>query len=156
MAFNIHLDVPDAKGESAIEGREKQIQCISWSWGMTNSGDAAMSAANAGRVDVHDLVIKKYVDNSTGYLMGYCCTGFPIPEVTLYMDKSQGKDLNFVKLVLQRCVISSVMTGGEATDDRLLETVTLRFGAFSFTYVGQGDDAASADLVFDITANKKG
>ncbi|MDB4975958.1 MAG: hypothetical protein JWN48_4299 [Myxococcaceae bacterium] len=156
MAFNIHLDVPNAKGESKKDGKEGQIELISWNWGMSNSGDAAMSSSNAGRVDVHDLVVTKYVDNSSGYLMGYCCTGEAVPKITLSMDKAQGDNLEFVSLVLERCVISSVATGGGAVDDRLTETVHIRFGAFAFTYQGQGENDPVADLSFDITANKKG
>jgi type VI secretion system secreted protein Hcp len=154
MAFNIHLDVPDAPGESKKAGKAKQIEVISWKWGMTKSGDSAMSAGTAGRVDVHDVEVLKYIDNSSGYLMKFCCMGKPLPEVTLSMDKATDKTLEFVKLVLKRCVVSGIETGGEAIGERLTETVKLRFGAFAFTYVGQGESDASADFAWDVEANE--
>jgi type VI secretion system secreted protein Hcp len=152
MAFNIHLDVPDAPGES--KKKPKQIEVISWKWGMKKSGDSAMSAATAGRVDVHDVEVLKYIDNSSGYLMKFCCSGTSLPEVTLSMDKAADKTLEFVKLVLKRCVVSGIETGGESVGERLTETVKLRFGAFAFTYVGQGENDASADFEYDIEAGQ--
>jgi len=153
MAFNIHLDVPNAKGESKKANYTGQIEVLSWSWGMQKSGDPAMGAPTAGRVDVHDIEVIKLVDNSSGYLMKFCCNGTPLETITLTMDKANGDKLEFVKLILTGCIISSIRTGGDSVGERLVETIQIRFGAFSFSYVGQEEGAASSDCAFDIVGN---
>ena len=66
MAVDMFLKLGDVKGESAAGGHTEEIDVLAWSWGMTQSGTTHMgSGGGAGKVDVHDLSITKYVDKAT-------------------------------------------------------------------------------------------
>ena len=76
MAVDIFLELEGIKGESKDDKHKDQIDVLSWSWGMAQSGTAHMGGgAGAGKVSVQDLNFTHYIDKSSPILMLHCCNG---------------------------------------------------------------------------------
>ena len=158
MAVEAILDLEGIKGECQIQGFEDQIDVLSWSWGMTQSGTTHMgSGSGSGRVNVQDLTLTKYVDFASKNLIQHACTGKHIPSGTLTVRKAGGDSpVDYVVIEFEDIIVTSVQSGGSGGDDRLLETTSLNFGSFEFKITLQeATGAAGADATFgwDIAAN---
>ncbi len=132
MAVDMFIKVGDIEGESTDDKHGKEIDVLAWSWGMSQSGTTHMGGGGgAGKVNVQDLSLTKYVDSSTNALMKACCDGTHYPEAKLTVRKA-GKDaLEYIKLSLKEVIVTSVSTGGSGGEDRLTENVTLNFAEFA-------------------------
>lgn len=162
MAVDMFLKFADAaniKGESTDKTHTKQIDVLSWSWGLSNSGTTHTGGGGGGgKVSVDDIQVTKYIDSSSHALIDACATGKHIPNAWLYVRKAGGTPLEYVILELTEVLITAVSTGGSGGEDRLTETVSLNFAKYSFSYVpqkadGTGDTALTA--VYNIAQNSK-
>jgi type VI secretion system secreted protein Hcp len=130
---------PELKGESQIKGSEGQIDILSWSWGMTQSGSAHIGGgAGTGKVSVRDVTLVKHVDSSSPNLVKQCCNGKHFDKATLSIFKageSGGKKpLAYYTLKMKDGLISSVTTGEMDGGGRMVETIGLNFAAFEIEY----------------------
>src|SRR5262245_10290117 len=148
------------KGESRDKTHAAEIDVLAWSWGMSNSGTAHTGGgAGAGKANVQDLSMTKYVDASSAALMLACCTGEHIPTATLVVRKAGTTPVEYIVVTLTECLITAVSTGGSGGEDRLTENVTVNFAKVKFSYTEQ--DATSKpktpakEMTFDIAENVK-
>ena len=60
MAVDMFLKLDGVNAESKDKVHGKEIDVLSWSWGMANSGTAHLGGgAGAGKVNVQDLCVSK-------------------------------------------------------------------------------------------------
>jgi type VI secretion system secreted protein Hcp len=159
MAVDMFLKLAKIEGESKDEKHSKEIEVLAWSWGMSQSGSMhAGGGGGSGKVNVQDLSLTKYIDKSSQNLIMACCQGTHIPTADLVVRKAGDKPLEYLKIKLEDCLVTSVSTGGSGGEDRLTENVTLNFAKFTVTYVPQKADGtgdASSPVGYDMKANKK-
>ena len=143
MAVDMFIKIDDIKGESLDAKHKDEIEVLSWSWGMTQSGSAHHGAGTGtGKVSVRDISFTKYFDRATPLLMKQCCKGKFFDKATLLVRKAGDTAVEYIKLDLFEGLISSVTTGGSGHDERLTDTVTLNFKAFHLDYTPQKDGKA--------------
>jgi type VI secretion system secreted protein Hcp len=141
MAVDMFLKLDTIEGESRDKVHAKQIDILAWSWGLSNSGTAHMGGgAGAGKVNVQDISVTKYVDSSSNALIAACCAGTHIKTANLIVRKAGGTPLEYIKIDLDEVLITSVSTGGSGGEDRLTENVSLNFAKFKFAYQPQKAD----------------
>lgn len=155
MAIDAHLKLGALKGESVVKGFEDQIQVLSWSWGLTQTGTTHIAAGGgAGKVNVSDLVITHYVDAASPGLIQACCKGTHFDSATLTMNKAGGTALAYLTITLTDIIITSVSLGGTHGEDLLKENFSLNFGKFKHSYQPQDNKGAkkggSIDVTYDI------
>ena len=159
MAVDMVMKINGIDGESKIDGHEDEIDVIAWSWGMSQSGSFHVGGGGgSGKVDVQDLSFTKWVDKSTHSLMLHCCNGKHIPDITLVCRKAGEDAMDFLKIKMEKCIVSSVSTGGSGGEDRLTENVTLNFAEVTVDYSAQKDDGsadASKTFGWNIETSKK-
>ena len=159
MAVDMFLKLGDIKGESQDDKHKDEIDFVSWSWGMTQSGTTHLgSGGGAGKVAVNDLHITKYVDKASPNLHLACCTGKHYDQALLTIRKAGDKPVEYYKLTLEEVLVSSVSMGGQGSDDRLTENVTLNFAKFKSEYTPQKPDGsgdAAVEGTFHIAKNLK-
>lgn len=159
MAVDMFLKIEPLKGESQDDSHTDEIDILAWSWGMSQSGTTHMGGGSgAGKVNVQDISLTKYVDNSSTDLMKFCTTGEHITEATLTVRKAGGEALEYIILIMKDLIVSSVSTGGSGGEDRLTENVSLNFGSYEITYTPQskeGTPGTATDWKYDIAANKE-
>jgi type VI secretion system secreted protein Hcp len=158
MAVDMFLDINGVKGEARDKAHSKQIDVISWSWGMSNSGSAHVGGgAGAGKVNVEDISLTKYVDSASPALMLACANGSHFDEATLTVRKAGGTaPVEYVTIKMNEVFITSVSTGASGGQDRLVEEVNLNFAKVNLYYTPQTEKGAKGTPIgfnWDIAAN---
>lgn len=158
MAVDMFIKFDGIDGESVDSKHAKSIDILAWSWGMSQSGTTHQSTGGgAGKVNVQDLSLTKYIDKSSTVLMTHCATGKHIPKAVLTVRKAGDKPLEYLVITLKDLLVSSVQTGGSGGEDRLTENVTINFGAYEVAYQQQaktgGAEGGQVFSKFDIAKN---
>jgi type VI secretion system secreted protein Hcp len=159
MAVDMFLKLDGVNGESKDKVHGKEIDVLSWSWGMTNSGSAHYGAgAGSGKAHVQDLTVTKYVDRSSPNLMLSCCNGKHYGSALLTVRKAGGKPIEYIKIKLEEVMITGVTTGGSQNQDLQTENLILNFAKVSIDYTPQNADGSPGTAIpfgWDIAANSK-
>lgn len=143
MAVDIYLKVADIAGESQDAGHKGEIDVLSWSWGLSQTGTMHMGGGGgAGRVNVQDLSFTHHVDKASPNLMKFCCNGKHFPEAKLTVRKAGENPLEYMVITMNDVLISGVSTGAAGSDERQTENVTLNFGAVKVSYQPQKKDGS--------------
>jgi len=159
MAVDMFLKLENVKGESLDKVHKDQIDVLSWSWGMSNSGTTHMGGGGgSGKCNVQDLSITKYVDSASHALLLSCSNGQHHKQANLYVRKAGGKNapVEYIKIEMKEVMVVSVSTGGSGGEDRLTENVTLNFAHVKFEYTPQKADGTAdktVEMVYDIAKN---
>ncbi|TAH43467.1 MAG: type VI secretion system tube protein Hcp [Betaproteobacteria bacterium] len=141
MAVDMFIKIGDIEGESTDGKHEKEVDVLSWSWGMSQSGTTHMGGGGgSGKVSVQDISITKYVDAATHALIKACCDGTHYPEAKLTVRKAGKEALEYIKLTMKEVIVTSVSTGGSGGEDRLTESISLNFAEFKLEYTPQNPD----------------
>jgi type VI secretion system secreted protein Hcp len=149
MAVDMFIKIGDIKGESTDSKHKGEIDVLSWSWGASQSGSAGIGGGGgAGKVQLQDLTITKYIDKATPTLFKMCCDGTHIEKDTiLTVRKAGGTALEYLKITLQKTMVSSITTGGSGGQDRLTENITLNFAKIKIDYTPQNEKGAGEAAV---------
>ena len=159
MAIDMFIKIDDVKGESIDDKHSGEVDVLSWSWGMTQSGTTHTgTGGGAGKVHVNDLSFTKWVDSATPTLQLACCAGKHYKEAKLTVRKAGEKPLEYLKITMKDVIISSLSDGGAGGEDRLTESVTLNFAEFKVEYTPQkadGSGGAAVEAAWHIAKNVK-
>ena len=155
MAVDMFLKIDAIKGESIDSAHAGEIDVLSWSWGATQTGTThSGTGGGAGKANVHDITITKYLDRSTSPLLKHCLTGQHLKEALLTVRKAGGqKPLEYLKIKMKDALVSSLQTGGTGSDERLTETLGINFASVEFVYVPQKPDGTPEGAGTPITWN---
>ena len=160
MAVDMFINLGSKiKGETKDKDQSKNKDCdvLAWSWGESNAGSFHMgSGGGAGKVNVQDLSFTKYIDSATPAIWSHCAKGDHIDKCVLLVRKAGGKQEKYAEITMEKCMITSVSTGGSGGEDRLTENCTLNFAKVKLEYFTQDDKGATAsagEFSYDIEAN---
>jgi type VI secretion system secreted protein Hcp len=157
MASDIFAKLGDIKGESLDDKHKDEIEVLSFSWGVTNSGTMATgSGAGTGKATFQDLVIVHNIDKASPDLMRACATGSHLKDATITQRKSGKGQQEFLVIKMNDVIITGVTRGGSAEQ---AETVSLAFAKVNVEYKPQKPDGsldASIFFKYDLKANKEG
>ena len=160
-AVDMFLKIDGIAGESMDDAHKDEIDVLSWSWGMTQSGTTHTgTTGGTGKVSVQDLELTKYVDKSSPSLMLNCANGRHVSEAILTVRKAGGENpVEFLVITLTEVLVSSVSIDANSADDRLTENVTLNFAKVNVEYTATdptGKPSGSTIMSWDIPLNKEG
>ena len=157
MAVDMFIKIDSVNGEAQDSKHKKEIDVLSWSWGLSNNGSAhSGSGAGAGKVSVRDLTFTKWVDRASAVLALACCDGRHFKDAVLVVRKAGEKPVEYIKLKMETVFVSAVSTGASGNGDRLTEEITLNFSKVSLDYVPQDDTGApgtAIPMTWDIATN---
>ena len=157
MAVDILLKIDGVEGESVISGHEGEIDLLSWSWGMSQSGTMYNGGGGgSGRVNIQDISFTKTVDKTSPNLIRACCNGEHFAEAVLLVRKAGKDPLDYFKVTMSPVLVTSVSTGGSGGDDRLTENVSINFAKMQIGYTPQKEDGtgeAEVTLNWNIEKN---
>jgi type VI secretion system secreted protein Hcp len=158
MAVDMFLKLDGIKGESKDHKHKDEIHIESFSWGISQTGaHATGGGGGAGKVNVHDISITKFVDKASPELMLHCCSGKHIKEGLITVRKAGEKPLEYLKIKLNDLLVSGVQHAGHG-GDLLTENLTLNFSKFNVEYMEQDEKGAGKAPVvmgWDIKQNTK-
>jgi type VI secretion system secreted protein Hcp len=159
MSVDMFLKLDDVKGEAQDSKHKDEMDVLSWSWGLSQSGTThAGAGGGAGKVSVQDLSLTKYVDKATPNLIMATCNGKHYKQALLTVRKAGETPLEYIKITMKEVLISSLSTGGSGGEDRITENVTLNFAEFKVEYTPQKPDGsgdAAIEAAWNIAKNVK-
>ena len=159
MARDQFIKLGDLKGESKDKTHKDEIDVLTWSWGVSNSGSAHTGGgAGSGKVHVNDLTFTKLIDKASPNLFLYCCNGKHIDRATLTVRKAGENPLEYLLITVEELIVTSVSTGGSGGEDRLTENVTLNFARVKVNYKEQtptGGVGDKPEMGWNIAENAK-
>jgi type VI secretion system secreted protein Hcp len=162
MAFSGFLKIDGIAGESTDSTHTGQIEILSFSHQLSQSGGAVTSrhgGETGSRVDLGDYQITKVVDTSSPNLAKYCATGKHIPTIVIELTSANDTAHTYSTVTMSDCVVSSDTVGGSsnAEGSRPTETVSFRFAKIQWQYTpfdNTGKPGAAVKAGWDAAANK--
>ncbi len=152
MALDMFLKLPGADGESVGNGHANEIDVLSWSWGMSQSGTMhTAKGGGSGKANVQDVSVTKYVDKASPKLQLLCLNGKNTTgDAILTVQKAGENVVQYLKITMSDFIITSVSTGGSGGEDRLTENISINFAKVKVEYTPQKADG-TADTVVPYT-----
>jgi len=143
----LKFEGPELKGEA--KGMPDQIDVLAWSWAANQSGTMHVgTGGGAGKANVQDLSITKWIDKASPNLMQAVANGKQFEKATLTCRKAGGDaPVDYLKLEMDKVIITSVSIGGSGGSDQFTENVTLNFAQYKKTYTPQKDDGTADTAV---------
>lgn len=145
-------------GESSDSKHKGEIDLESFSWGLTQTGSMATGGGGgAGKAVFGDFVGGAFVSKASPKLMLACATGQHIKKAVLTVRKAGGDQMEYYKVTMEDCLISSYQTGG-ASSTIPTDSFSIDFAKVTYDYTPQKADGTAEGKVsagYDIKANKK-
>jgi type VI secretion system secreted protein Hcp len=158
MASDIFARIGDIKGESLDDLHADEIEVLSWSWGVTQTGSMGHGGGGgAGRATFQDFIFVHPFDKASPLLMNACAAGEHIKEATITIRKAGDNPQDFMIITMNDVLITSVADSGAA--EGATESVALRCGKVDLEYRPQlADGSLDTGIHFkhDIKGNRPG
>jgi type VI secretion system secreted protein Hcp len=160
MASDIFAKIGDIKGESLDVKHKDEIEVLSWSWGVTQSGSIGHGAGGgAGKASFQDFNFTHHIDKASPLLMKACATGTHIGEATITVRKAGKAPQEYLIIKMSDVIITSVAMSVASEAPTTAENVTLQAAKVDLEYKAQKPDGsleAGLHFKYDIKANKIG
>ncbi len=157
MAVDFFLKLDGIKGESEDSKHKDEIQLMSWSWGASQmSSVAGTGGSGAGKANLADLSIMKYVDTATTPLFKALLAGTHVATGTLTAIKA-GADGPFIQVDLKELFVTSIQTSGSS--EVPMESVSFSYNEIKVEYFTQDDKGvltSAGSASYDLKTNVKG
>jgi len=159
MASDIFFKIGDIKGESLDDKHKDEIEVLSWSWGVSQTGTMAFgSGGGAGKAAFQDIHFTHHVDKASPTLAKACATGEHIKDALLTVRKAGKGQQEFYIIKLSDVIVTSVQQSG-AGGDAPSENVSINFSKIVVDYKPQKQDGtlgAAVMFKYDVKGNKEG
>ena len=160
MAAAIFARIGTIKGESLDARHKDEIEVLSWSWGVAQSGTIAHGGGGgAGKASFHDFSFTHHVDKASPGLMRACATGEHIKDATITVRKAGKGQQEYLVIKMTDVLVTSVTLSVGAEGDASVEGVALAFAKVDLEYKPQKPDGsldAGIHFKYDLKANKAG
>jgi type VI secretion system secreted protein Hcp len=159
MASGIFAKIGDIKGESLDSKHKYEVEVLSWSWGVTNSGTIARgSGGGSGKATFHDFNFSHRIDKASPLLLKACAAGQHLKEAVITVRKAGKGQQEFLIIKMNDVIITGVSL---SVDDAAAsaEHVALQFAKVDLEYKPQKADGsldAGLHFKYDIKGNKAG
>ena len=160
MASDIFAKIGDIKGESLDSKHKDEVEVLSWSWGVQQSGTMARgSGGGDGKASFNDFHFTHHVDKASPVLFQACATGTHIKEATITVRKAGKGQQEFLIIKMNDVIITSVNPSGSGDSAATAESVAFQFAKVALEYKPQKADGsldAGLHFKYDIKGNKEG
>src|SRR4029078_10132463 len=160
MASDIFAKIGDIKGESLDDKHKGEIEVLSWSWGVTQSGTMAHGGGGGeGKANFNDFNFTHHIDKASPVLLKACATGEHIKEATITVRKAGKGQQEFLIIKMNDILITGVAPSGAGDGAATAEHVALQFAKVDLEYKPQKQDGsldAGVHFKYDIKGNKEG
>src|SRR4051795_10253619 len=155
MATDNFLKMMEIKGESSDSQHKDEIELLSWSWGMSQSGGGLATGAGVGKVNIGDISFMHTFDKASPNLMSFCASGRHIKEATLTVRRAGDTPQEFLIIKMTDVIVTSVQVS--ESDESPIESFSMEFGKVDVNYMPQKADGsldAGIHFKYDIKASK--
>jgi type VI secretion system secreted protein Hcp len=157
-ASDFILEIAEIPGESQDHAfKDKGIDILSWSWGVSNAGSAAAQGGmGAGKASFSDISLMKVVDKSSPKIAWAVATGKHYPEAKLHIRKQGDGAQEYILITLTDFIVSSYQPSAGGGPD-VMESFSLNYSKVKFEYKpqdGKGGLGAAIPFTYDLKAGK--
>ncbi len=156
MSSDFFVKITKAEGESKKEGHDKEIEVLSFSWGVSNASSAGSGGgAGKGKAVPMDMHFTHVYDKASPVLAQFCAKGTHIDEMKLTARKSGDGQQDYLIITLTGAFISSVQFGGSGGGD-VVESVSVSFLKIKKEYKVQDDKgkvSSGPEMTWDLEKN---
>jgi type VI secretion system secreted protein Hcp len=160
MASSIFAKIGNIKGESLDSKHKGEVELLSWSWGVAQSGTMAHGGGGGeGKASFHDFNFTHHIDKASPVLLKACATGEHIKEATITVRKAGKGQQEFLIIKMNDVIITSVDLSGTGEAPASAAHVALQFAKVDLEYKPQKADGsldAGIHFKYDIKGNKEG
>jgi type VI secretion system secreted protein Hcp len=160
MATDIFAKIGDIKGESLDDKHKGEVDVLSWSWGVTQTGTMAHGGGGgAGKANFNDFNFTHHIDKASPVLLKACATGEHIKEATITVRKAGKGQQEFLIIKMNDIIITAVSPSGAGDGAATAEHVALQCAKVDLEYKPQKADGsldAGVHFKYDIKGNKEG
>ena len=160
MPFDAFLKLDGIPGESTDAKHKDEIEILSFSWGVSNSGSFAHGGGGgAGKASFQDFNFMSRLQKSSPKLWLSCATGQHIKSAVLTLRKAGGETggAEFYKVTLTDVLVSSFQeSGSQGGDDVPFDSFSLNYAKIrtDYTLVNQkGQLGGTTSAEFDLVKN---
>lgn len=158
MPADMFLKIDSIKGESLDDKHKDEIEVLSFSWAVHNSGSMGHGTGGGdGKATFQDLSFEHNVDKASAPLLLACATGTHLKEATLTARKSGKGQLEYITIKMKDLMVTAVNPtnhqGGSLT-----ESVSLSFAIVNLEYKPQKADGtldAGIPFKYNVKAQKE-
>jgi type VI secretion system secreted protein Hcp len=154
------LKIDGIEGESQDAKHKSEIDVLSWSVGVTNTGTHATGGGGgAGKAVFQDFHFVMKISKASPKLLLACSTGQHIKKATLICRKAGGEGQEYLKYDFADLLISSYQTGGSGGSDVIpTEQISFNYSKMEQEYKEQKPDGTLGGAIkagYDLKLNKK-
>jgi len=156
VAVDVFLKIAGAPGESADHKHKGEIDVLSYSWGVSQTGTMAYGGGGgAGKANFHDFSFMMRMNKATPKLMQACANGSHIPTAILTCRKAGDKQQEYMQYKFYDLLIASYQTS--ASSEEPTESISFNFSKMEMEYKEQdskGNLGGSTNFKYNIKENK--
>jgi type VI secretion system secreted protein Hcp len=158
--MSIFARIGTIKGESQDAKHKDEIDVLSWSWGVSQSGIGGHGGGGgAGKASFHDFNFTHHVDKASPLVMKACATGQHLSDATITVRKAGKGQQEYLIIKMTDILVTSVSTSVSAEGGTTIESVVLAFAKVDLEYKPQKPDGsldAGLHFKYDLKAQKEG
>jgi len=156
MAVDVFLKIDGIPGESADHKHKAEIDVLSYSWGVTQTGTMSHGGGGgAGKANFGDFSFMMRMNKATPKLMQACADGKHIKDATLTCRKAGDKQQEYMQYKFFDLLISSYQTSASSEDPT--ESISFNFAKMEMEYKEQdakGQLGGATNFKYNIKENK--
>ena len=160
MASDIFAKIGDIKGESLDDKHKDEVEVLSRSWGVSQSGSMAHGGGGGeGKASFNDFNFTHHIDKASPVLLKACATGEHIKEATITVRKAGKGQQEFLIIKMADIIITHVAPSAAGDGIPTAESVALQCAKVDLEYKPQKADGsldAGLHFKYDIKGNKEG
>jgi type VI secretion system secreted protein Hcp len=157
MAVDVFLKIKGVPGESADSKHKSEIDVLSYSWGLTQTGTMSYGGGGgAGKANFGDFSFMMRMNKATPKLMQACANGSHIEEAILTCRKAGDKQQEYMIYKFYDLLISSYQTS--ASSEEPTESISFNFSKMEMEYKEQdskGNLGGATGFKYNIKENKQ-
>lgn len=146
MAIDTHIKFDGVEGEATHVDHKKEIEILSWSWGVSNASALSGGGSGKGKAMPGDLHFTKTYDKASPVLAKKCAQGVHFPTVVLTARKSGEGQKDFFKISMKEVFITSVQNAAGG-DGSIMENVSMSYADIEFAYKAQDEKGVTGGEV---------
>lgn len=136
MATTTFIKFDGIEGESTHKDHKGEIELLSWSWGLTNSGGAPTGGGSGvGKATPQELRVVHRYDKASPVLAKMAASGRHVSTAMLSARKAGEGQKDFLKITMKEVFITSVATHDDGSGAS--EELAMRYGSIDFSYAPQ-------------------
>lgn len=135
MPIDCHVKIEGVDSESTHKDHKGEIDCISWSWNVTQPSavGSGVGGAAKGKAIPGEFTFTHRYDKASPVIAKHCAAGKHFPSIACTMRQAGEGQKDFMKITMKECMITAASPAASAGGE-IYESVSLSYVDIEFDY----------------------